>query len=249
MTGAASGIGLGIARAFQAKGSRLVLLDRERDRVQAVAAGDGSAVALECDVAKPVEVAAAFAEVQRRMGRVDSLICAAGVREVGDALTLPVEAWDTTIAVDLSGVFYCCQAAARIMARHDGGSLVAISSVNGIVGEPQRPAYCAAKHGVLGLIKTLARDLAKHGIRANAVCPGLIRTPLTDPYFEDDSFAEELAISVPLGGPGKPRHIGDAAVFLCSPEAEYITGTSLTVDGGFLADKMFAPPRAGSAYA
>jgi NAD(P)-dependent dehydrogenase (short-subunit alcohol dehydrogenase family) len=252
VTGAASGIGRGVAAALATAGARVAILDRDeaaarRTAEEITASGGPKAFAIACDVRASADVQRCFDDAEDRMGRIDVVVCAAGVREVADSLELAPEAWDQTIAVDLSGTFYCCQAGAKAMTRAGGGSILTISSVSGLVGEAQRPAYCAAKHGVIGLTKALATDLAKHRIRVNAICPGLIRTPLTEPYFADESFAAGLSAAVPLGTAGEPRHIGDVAVFLASDKAEYITGVALPVDGGFLADKPFAPP-GSSAY-
>jgi NAD(P)-dependent dehydrogenase (short-subunit alcohol dehydrogenase family) len=249
VTGAASGIGAGIAQAMAAAGARVALLDRDGEAARRAAAdlGGAGALAMECDVRSSADVAARFEEIAGVTGRIDVLVCAAGVREIAHTLELTADAWEETIAVDLSGTFYCCQAAARAMTRTGGGSITTISSVSGLIGEAHRPAYCAAKHGVIGLTKALATDLAGHGIRVNAICPGLIRTPLTESYFADDTFTASLAGAVPLGGAGEPRHIADVAVFLASDAAAYITGIALPVDGGFLADKPFAAP-GSSAY-
>jgi gluconate 5-dehydrogenase len=181
----------------------------------------------------------AFAAASAALGGIDILVCAAGIREIVDSQAITHEQWDETIAVDLSGTFYCCQAAARVMSTSGGGAIINVASVTGLMGEQARPAYTAAKHGVLGLTKTLACDLAKYGIRVNAICPGLIRTPLTEPYFASPAFADGLKASIPLGTYGEPRHIAAAAVFLASAQADYITGIALPVDGGFLAEKAF----------
>jgi NAD(P)-dependent dehydrogenase (short-subunit alcohol dehydrogenase family) len=253
VTGAASGIGRGIAEALAAAGARVVVLDRDGEQAARVARElplpprGAPALAFDCDVRSHAQVQARFAELSASTGRLDVLVCAAGVREVSHALDVTPEEWEETIAVDLSGTFYCCQAAARIMAAAgNGGSVVTVSSVSGLIGEAERPAYCAAKHGVIGLTKALATDLAKHRIRVNALCPGLIRTPLTEPYFADDTFAAGLAVTIPMGGAGSTRHVGDVAVFLAGEGAQYITGVALPVDGGFLANKPFAVPGSSS---
>ena len=173
-------------------------------------------------------------------GRIDVLVCSAGVREIGDVYTMPTDEWDNVIAVNLSGTFYCCQAAARHMRERGGGAIVNLSSVGGLIGLARRPAYTAAKHGVVGLTKSLARDLGPAGIRVNAICPGLIRTPLTEQYFADDAFEEGLRTVVPQGRVGLADDVADAALYLASDQSAYVNGIALTVDGGWLAEKSFA---------
>jgi NAD(P)-dependent dehydrogenase (short-subunit alcohol dehydrogenase family) len=253
VTGGASGIGRGIAAAFAEEGAHIAVLDRAAEQAASVAAevaqaSGRKALSFGCDVRSSAEVGRVFEEVADRLGGVDVLACSAGVREIADVLSLSQSEWEETIAVDLSGTFYCCQAAARIMSKRAGGSIINISSVNGLIGESARPAYCAAKHGVLGLTKSLARDLAQYQIRVNALCPGLVRTPLTESYFASPGFLDALQESIPLGSYGEPRHIGAAAVFLASESAAYITGVALPVDGGYLVDKPFATGAAGASY-
>ena len=208
VTGAASGIGRAIAERFAAEGAHVSGFDREGD------------VAFHGDVRSPADVEDAVARVVAAEGRIDVLVCSAGVREIGDVYTMPTDEWDNVIAVNLSGTFYCCQAAARHMRESGGGAIVNLSSVGGLIGLARRPAYTAAKHGVVGLTKSLARDLGPAGIRVNAICPGLIRTPLTEQYFADD--------------------VADAALYLASDRSAYVSGIALTVDGGWLAEKSFA---------
>ena len=228
VTGAASGIGREIAERFAREGARVTGFDR---------AGE---VAIHGDVRSPADVERAVDQVVRSEGRIDILVNSAGVREIGDVYTMATDEWDNVIAVNLSGTFYCCQAAARRMRESGGGVIVNISSVGGLIGLARRPAYTAAKHGVVGLTKSLARDLGPAGIRVNAICPGLIRTPLTEQYFAEDAFEEGLLTVVPQGRAGVVADVADAALYLASDQSAYVNGVALTVDGGWLAEKSFA---------
>lgn len=243
VTGVAGGMGRAIAEAFTKEGATVVGMDR-------VAFPDGQpgvAQAMQVDVSSQAEVTAAFAEVLDRYHHIDALVNCVGIREISSTLDLPGEVWEQVLAVNLSGTFYCCQAAAR-GGHMDGGAIVNVASVSGLLGEESRPAYTASKHGVIGLTRVLARDLAPNRIRANAVCPGLIRTPLTERFFSDQAFVDELPNFIPLGVAGEPRHIANAVLFLASDLAEYITGVALPVDGGFTAEKAFALRTGSSGY-
>ena len=228
VTGAASGIGREIAERFAREGARVTGFDR---------AGDAT---IHGDVRSPADVERAVEQVVASEGRIDVLVCSAGVREIGDVYTMATDEWDNVIAVNLSGTFYCCQAAARRMRETGGGAIVNISSVGGLIGLARRPAYTAAKHGVVGLTKSLARDLGPAGIRVNAICPGLIRTPLTEQYFAEAAFEDGLQTVVPQGRAGVASDVADAALYLASDQSAYVNGVALTVDGGWLAEKSFA---------
>ena len=244
VTGAGSGIGREIAEAFSREGARIAVLDRSREAGQATvdalaAGGAGDAILAPVDVRSPDAVDAAMETVRATAGRIDVLVNCAGVREIGDVYAMPGEEWENVIAINLSGTFFCCQAAARRMRESGGGAIVNLASVGGLIGLSHRPAYTAAKHGIVGLTKSLARDLAPAGIRVNALCPGVIRTPMTEQYFSDESFEQELAVSVPLGRYGEVGDVAQAALYLAGDGAAYVTGVALPVDGGWLAEKSF----------
>jgi NAD(P)-dependent dehydrogenase (short-subunit alcohol dehydrogenase family) len=242
ITGGSGGLGLRMIKAFGDLGATLVCMDR-------VAPTDPPHAAdfIETDVKVSSSVADAFARLNESVGPPDVLVTCAGIREIVGAMDLPEDEWDHVIAIDLSGTFYACKAAARLMIDHERkGSLITISSVAGLVGIANRPAYCAAKHGIIGLTRVLADELAPYGIRANVIAPGLIRTPLTEAYTGDSEFGKQLAVTIPQGSYGLPADIANAATFLASDEARYITGETLTVDGGFMAERSFSLAGPGS---
>ncbi len=246
VTGGASGIGRGIAGGLAAAGADIVAIDVTESAAdnlleELTALGAPSPSFVKLDVRDAASVSKTFHEIAQSRGRIDILVNSAGVREISEPLDLDPADWDKVIAVDLSGTFYCCQAAAKEMVRTgSGGSIINIASVAGLIGISGRVAYTAAKHGVVGMTKTLASDLAAHRIRVNALCPGLVRTPLNDQYFNDEAFVAGLAALVPLGTAGQPSNMADAAVFLASDMASFVTGVALPVDGGWLAEKSYA---------
>lgn len=159
-------------------------------------------------------VSAVIEAVRSEHGRIDVLVNCAGIREIAPALELAAEEWQRVIDVNLGGTFYCAQATGRVMAAAGRGAIVNVSSTSGLSADPSRVAYCASKAGILGLTRALALDLGRYGVRVNAVCPGLTRTPLTESYFDDDAFVAGLAEVVPLGRAADPGDIADVVLFL-----------------------------------
>jgi NAD(P)-dependent dehydrogenase (short-subunit alcohol dehydrogenase family) len=248
VTGAGSGLGRGIALRFKAEGASIVALDRDLEAARRVADELGGSAeghrAIGVDVSAADEVTGAFEEI----GRLDVLVNSAGIREIRPPLELAAEEWDRVIAVNLSGTFYCSQAAARRMSAEGSGSIVNISSVTGLTGFALRPAYSASKAGILGLTRSLSQDLAPLGVRINAICPGLISTPLTEAYLEDDDFIRRLSMTIPMARAGEPEDIAQAALYLASDMSKFVTGIALPVDGGFVAAGTFDPTGEGSAF-
>jgi NAD(P)-dependent dehydrogenase (short-subunit alcohol dehydrogenase family) len=200
------------------------------------------------DVRDPAAVDAAAAAIVSEAGQIDILVNCAGIREIKNVYEITAEEWQAVIDINVNGLFYWCQAAARRMRESGGGAIINLASVGGLIGLSNRPAYSASKHAVVGLTKSLSRDLAPAGIRVNALCPGVIRTAMTEAYWADDRFENELASVVPLGRSGTADDVAQAALYLASPMSSYVTGVALTVDGGWLAEKSFAVPGGSSTF-
>jgi NAD(P)-dependent dehydrogenase (short-subunit alcohol dehydrogenase family) len=198
----------------------------------------GTAHAYALDVTDPTAVTAAVDEAAKAIGRLNVLVNSAGIREIVPVLELSFEEWRRVVDVNLSGVFLCSQAFARhLTAARRTGSIVNLASTLGVQAAPNRAAYAATKHGVVGLTKEMAMELGEQGIRVNAVGPGVIRTPLTERYFQDADYAELIRGVHALHRWGEPPEIAKAILFLASDEASFCTGTTLMVDGGWTAGK------------
>jgi 3-oxoacyl-[acyl-carrier protein] reductase len=226
VTGGSRGIGRAIALELGRAGATVVVGYRGgRDEAEAVAAAVGGR-AVQADVADP-EAAKALVE---EAGDLDILVNNAGITRDGLLARMPDEDWRDVIETNLSAMFYTCRAVARPMMKKRGGSIVNISSIVGVHGNPGQTNYAAAKAGIIGFTKSLARELGSRGVRANVVAPGYVATQLTD-VLPDEAKAAMLA-ATPLGRLGNPADIAGAVRFLCSDDASFITGEVLLVDGG-----------------
>lgn len=235
VTGGSQGIGESIAKALAAAGAYVVVAARREDKAaavaQAIAAGGGSAEALRLDVADPASVTAGFKAVVDKHGKLDVLVNNAGITDDGLILRMPKDSWDRVIATDLTGVFLCAQEAAKAMLKKRvAGRIVNITSVVGLMGNPGQTNYAAAKAGVVGFTKALAREIGSRGITVNAVAPGYIETSMTDALNEEQKKA--LVGQIVLGRLGTGDDVAGAVVFLASDAAAYVTGTTLNVSGG-----------------
>ena len=235
VTGAAAGIGRGIAERFAEAGARVALFDIDGAGVASVARALPHAIAICGDVAAENDVVAAVDRTVHVFGQLDVLINNAGIERNGTVIEMPPDVWDRQIAVNLRGAYLFSRAAIPHM-KGRGGSIVHIASVHAFLSYPKCAAYDATKAGLLGMTRAMALDHGCDGIRVNAICPGYIDTPLMDRWLQEMADPEAVVKSVtalhPVGRIGTPRDIAEAALFLCSPGAAFITGTSLTVDGG-----------------
>ncbi len=226
VTGASKGIGKAIALELGRAGASVVVGYRSgQDEAQAVATEIGGR-ALQADVSD----AASAAALVEAAGELDILVNNAGLTRDGLLMRMSDEDWDTVIQTNLSSVFYTCRAAARPMMKRRGGSIVNISSIVGVHGNPGQTNYAASKAGIIGFTKSLARELGSRNVRANVVAPGYVRTQLTDvlPVAATDAMLG----ATPLGRLGDPEDVAGAVRFLCSDEASFVTGAVLLVDGG-----------------
>lgn len=244
VTGSAQGIGQAIADTLARNGARVVYSDLDADRAAAASHAGGGCLGFALDVGQPDSVVAGVARVLQEFGRVDILINNAGIgvpaaeRKTIDEYSL--EAWDALLRIDLTGLFLMSREASRAMKTQKSGRIVNIASVLGLVPARLQSAYIAAKAGVVNLTKSMALELAPHGVLVNAVAPGSTQTQgwqtwIRDAGSEAQDLHAKLMSHIPLGRPGTTQEIADAVLFLAAPESSYITGHVLTVDGGWTA--------------
>jgi len=241
VTGGASGIGRATALAFAREGAKVVIADVAvedgEETVRMIEESGGKAIFVETDVSQSDQVEALINKAVETYGRLDCVFNNAGI-EGEQALTpdYTEENWDRVININLKGVWLGMKYEIPQMLKQGGGAIVNMSSVAGLVGFPSSPAYVASKHGILGLTKTAALEYATEGIRVNAVCPGVIRTPMVERATGGDPEVEaQFAAMEPVGRMGKPEEVAEAVVWLCSDAASFVTGHSMVVDGGLVA--------------
>jgi len=236
VTGGGRGIGREIAMALAEAGADIGISDIDEQTARATAdeikALGRRTVALKANVAAAADVEAMFGGFLGQFGKMDILVNNAGITRDGLAVRMKEEDWDAVLGVNLKSAFLCCREAARPMMKARYGRIVNIASVVGLIGNAGQVNYSASKAGLIGLTKTLARELATRGVTVNAVAPGFIKTAMTDKLSDADR--EKLASQIPMQKLGAPRDVANAVLFLCSPLADYITGQVITVDGGLV---------------
>ena len=251
VTGSTSGIGLGIACRLAAQGANVVLNgfgDAEGPKAEVAAAGKAHGIRVGyhgADMSKPAEIEAMMAYAAKEFGGVDVLVNNAGIQHVANVEDFPAERWDAIIAINLSSAFHAMRLAIPAMRKKNWGRIVNIASAHGLVASPFKSAYVAAKHGVVGLTKTVALEVAETAITVNAVCPGYVLTPLVEGQIDEQAkvhqmprdhvVREVILASQPNKRFVELEQLGALVLFLCSDAAGSITGAALPIDGGWTA--------------
>lgn len=241
VTGGSYGIGRAAAVAFAKRGAKVVVADwaedKEQETMKQIKSMGGEGIFVLCDVSKADQIKALIEKTIAQFGRLDFAFNNAGIEgATGQSHECTEENWDKTIGINLKGVWLCMKYEIPLMLKQGKGAIVNCASVAGLIGFPGLPAYVATKHGVIGLTKTAALENAKQNIRVNAVCPGVIKTPMIDRITGKNKVVEkQYADMEPMGRMGQPEEVAEAVMWLCSDAASFVTGHAMPVDGGWIA--------------
>jgi 2-keto-3-deoxy-L-fuconate dehydrogenase len=246
VTGAGSGIGAAIARLFATQGAEIIALDLDEtaagNTVAAVGQAGGRAVALRCDVSEAADVDAVFARIAAAHPRVDILVNNAGIAHIGTIEQTTPDDLDRLYRVNVRGIYLCARAVVPIMLRQQGGVILNMGSIAGLIGLPDRFAYSMTKGAVLAMTRSIAVDYMKRGIRCNCICPARIHTPFVDGYLaahypgREREMFQTLSAAQPIGRMGTPEEVAHLALYLCSDESSFVTGQAYPLDGGVLVE-------------
>lgn len=239
VTGAGTGMGRAFALGFAEAGADVAICSRSGDGLADVAREIESmgrrALAIKADVSSKADVDGMVENTVGELGRIDALVNNAAVAIKGELLDTEEEIWDKVVDTNLKGCYLCCRAAGRMMVEQESGSIINIASTVGFKALPNRTAYSISKAGVVMLTRVLARELGPHNVRVNVVAPGTVRTRLNEPWLADEEATRAVLANIPLGRIAEPEDIVGAVLFLASDSARWITGSTIVVDGGFLA--------------
>lgn len=238
VTGGTRGIGRRLVQCLAEAGADVAVVSRHLDQAEEVArevAGMGRrSLALAHDVSRAAEAMAMVEEAVNALGRLDILVNNAGMTQVKPALEVTEADWDMVLNLNLKGLFFACQAAARIMIPQGGGKIINIASVGGVIGESKMAPYAASKAGVISLTKSLAREWGRYNIQVNAIGPGYVRTEMNREAFQDEKVYQSILSTIPLRRIGEVEDLDGALLFLASSASDFVTGHTLFVDGGRL---------------